>query len=136
VSGPGPVLVVEDDGDIRDLLLSHLARLGYEVRGVPTGEAALQVAAAERPSLVVLDILLPGIDGWEVARRLRVEPGLAGVPVVIASILDPPPAGDAPVEPAGYLVKPFRAAQLGELTARLLGCTGPAHPDISSESGC
>ena len=67
------VLVVDDDETIRELLQSYLQREGFEVEGAADGEAAVRVARAFRPEVVVLDVLLPGLDGLEVLRRLQAE---------------------------------------------------------------
>ena len=68
------ILVVEDEKDIRELVRFHLEQEGYTVREADSGESALAQVAAERPALVVLDIMLPGTDGLEVCRRLREQP--------------------------------------------------------------
>ncbi|MDR7406272.1 MAG: response regulator transcription factor [Armatimonadota bacterium] len=73
------VLVVDDDEAILSLLGSYLAREGFEVQTAGDGEAALAAARTSRPDVVVLDVLLPGLDGLEVLRRLRAE----GEPYVI-----------------------------------------------------
>ena len=116
----GPVLIVEDDDDIRGLLRHRLSRWPYEVAEAATGEAALEIARARRPVLVLLDIVLPGIDGWEVLRQLRADPDLAGVPVVVVSIVDDPGEGDRP-SVQGYLQKPFHAAGVDQVVGELLG---------------
>ena len=71
---PRPILVVEDDDDVRDLLSRRLTHLGHEVLTAGSGEEALELAGESPPTLVVLDIRLPGIDGWEFLRRLRASP--------------------------------------------------------------
>jgi adenylate cyclase len=119
-----PVLLVEDDHDIRGLLRHRLARWPLEIVEAASGEIALEMARAQRPALIVLDILLPGIDGWEVLRRLRGDPQLADVPVVIVSIVDDPGEDDRP-EVQGYLQKPFRAAAVDHLFGELLGDIDP-----------
>ncbi|MDR7561915.1 MAG: response regulator, partial [Armatimonadota bacterium] len=73
------VLVVDDDEAILSLLGSYLAREGFEVQTAGNGDAALVAARTFRPDVVVLDVLLPGVDGLEVLRRLRAE----GEPYVI-----------------------------------------------------
>jgi two-component system, OmpR family, alkaline phosphatase synthesis response regulator PhoP len=65
------ILVVEDEEDIQDLVRFHLAREGYQVRGVVTGEDALAAIKQHSWDLVLLDLMLPGIDGLSVARRIR-----------------------------------------------------------------
>lgn len=117
---PDTVLVIEDERDIAALLRKRVERLGHEVVSVASGEEGLARARARRPSLVLLDIRLPGIDGWEVLDQLRDQPELADVPVVIVSIVDDPKEGRAR-EVQGYLVKPFRRASLDRLVTNLLG---------------
>jgi DNA-binding response OmpR family regulator len=77
------VFLVEDEEDIRNLVRFHLEQDGYAVRGAESGEEALRVVNAERPALVLLDLMLPGIDGVEVCRRLRTDPSTAPVPIII-----------------------------------------------------
>ena len=65
------ILVVEDEDDIRELLRYNLAKEGYQVTGSASGEEALKAVKAARPDLLVLDLMLPGMDGLEVCRFLR-----------------------------------------------------------------
>jgi two-component system alkaline phosphatase synthesis response regulator PhoP len=65
------ILIVEDEDDIRELLHYHLTREGYRVIAVATGEEAIRVLPREKPDLIVLDLMLPGIDGFEVCRQVR-----------------------------------------------------------------
>jgi two-component system OmpR family response regulator len=112
------VLVVEDDRDIRGLLRRRIERLGHDVVEAATGEAALELAREHRPMLVMLDIQLPGIDGWEVLRRLRDDDEFGDIPVMVVSIVEDPGTGArAPVQ--GYVLKPFRAAEIDGLVRRL-----------------
>jgi len=77
------ILVVEDEKDIRDLVRFHLEQEGWAVREADTGEAALAQVAAERPALVVLDLMLPGTDGLEVCRRLRAGHATHSIPIIM-----------------------------------------------------
>jgi len=77
------VLIVEDEPDIRDLLAFHLEREGYQVGKSRTGADALRQIAASPPDLVLLDLMLPEIDGLEVCRRLRGDPRTASLPIVM-----------------------------------------------------
>jgi len=77
------VLIVEDEKDLQDLLKFNLERDGYKVHCVSSGEKALQVARDEVPDLVLLDLMLPGVDGLNVCRTLKSEPETAHVPVVM-----------------------------------------------------
>jgi CheY-like chemotaxis protein len=121
------VLVVDDEPDIRSLLATRIRRLGWTVHTAGTGEEALAATAAAAPALVVLDVLLPGIDGWETLRRLRADPALAGVPVLVVSICDPH-ADVAALGVAGYLVKPFTAADVERAVRSAVGEPNPPTP--------
>jgi signal transduction histidine kinase/DNA-binding response OmpR family regulator len=83
----GRVLVIDDDESIRELLQRLLAREGYEVRCVQTGSDGLAIAASFHPEIVVLDILMPGMDGWSVLTQLKKLPEMANVPVVLHSMM-------------------------------------------------
>jgi DNA-binding response OmpR family regulator len=77
------VLVVDDEKDLVDLISYNLARGGYEVLTAYDGKDALETAQREVPDLVVLDLMLPGLDGTEVARRLKADSRTAGIPIVM-----------------------------------------------------
>ncbi len=77
------VLVVDDEKDVRDLVRFNLENHGYRTAGAATGEAALQKARAEPPDLIVLDLMLPGIDGLEVCRALKRDHRTAAIPVIM-----------------------------------------------------
>jgi DNA-binding response OmpR family regulator len=79
------ILVVDDDPTVSDVVRRYLERAGYQVRLAADGHGALASFARERPDLVVLDLMLPGIDGLEVCRRLRT--GADGVPIVMLTAL-------------------------------------------------
>ncbi len=80
-------LVIEDNHEARLLLAAQLESLGFMVRHVPSGEAALELAQAITPDLITLDILLPGMDGWEFLAQLKTVPNWAEVPVVVVSVV-------------------------------------------------
>jgi two-component system, OmpR family, phosphate regulon response regulator PhoB len=77
------ILVVEDESDIAALVAYHLARESYRVRTVGDGADALRVVEAERPDLVVLDLMLPTVSGLDVLRELRKQPELESLPVIL-----------------------------------------------------
>ncbi len=77
------VLVVEDEEDIQQMVCYNLLRRGYRVASATSGEEALEFLAGERPDLVLLDIMLPGISGIDICRRIRKEPLTASVPVIM-----------------------------------------------------
>ena len=77
------ILIVEDEPDLQELVRHHLARERYDVAAAGDGETALREAHRRVPDLVVLDLMLPGIDGLEVCRRLKGDPRTAAVPIVM-----------------------------------------------------
>jgi phosphate regulon transcriptional regulator PhoB len=80
---PRDILVVEDEPDIRNLVVHHLERDGFHCRTASSGSEALRTALTQPPDLVVLDLMLPELDGLEVCRRLRRDPATAAVPIVM-----------------------------------------------------
>jgi len=79
------ILVIEDDEDIQELVRFNLEKEGYEVTGVTSGEKGLESVASRIPDLLVLDLMLPGVDGLEVCRRLKSDPATRDIPIVILS---------------------------------------------------
>ena len=76
------ILLVEDNEMNRDMLSRRLVRRGYEVTIALDGEQGLALAAAEKPALILMDMSLPGIDGWEATRRLKAAPETRSIPVI------------------------------------------------------
>jgi two-component system, OmpR family, phosphate regulon response regulator PhoB len=79
----GTILIVEDEPDIAELVRYHLEKAGLPARVVADAKQALDLIAREQPALVVLDLMLPGLDGMEVCRRLRGSPATRGIPVIM-----------------------------------------------------
>jgi CheY-like chemotaxis protein len=111
------VLVVEDNTDSAETLGMLLTIAGHEVRMAHSGPEAVRVAAEWRPGVVLCDIGLPGFDGWEVARRLRADPGTAGARLVAVTAYDSDEARDRSREAGfdGHLVKPASFDELQRL---------------------
>ena len=108
------VLVVEDEPDIRDLLAFHLEREGFQVTRATTGPEALRQLRVAPPDLVILDLMLPEMDGLEVCRRLRADPATAALPVIMLTA-----KGDEVDRVVGlemgaddYVVKPFSPKEM------------------------
>jgi CheY-like chemotaxis protein len=76
------ILLAEDDDMSRDMLSRRLARRGYEVVTATDGEQAFRLAGSEAPDLILLDMSLPVVDGWETARRIKAEPGARRIPII------------------------------------------------------
>ncbi len=77
------ILVVDDEEDILELVHYNLAKEGYQVETVATGEEALAAARRRKPDLVLLDLMLPGLDGLEVCKKLKADPATAPIPIVM-----------------------------------------------------
>jgi DNA-binding response OmpR family regulator len=117
------VLVADDDEDILGLVSFRLERSGYEVAAAKDGEEALRLARELSPALVVLDVMMPRLDGYEVARRLREDEATRGIPVILLTAL----AQEADVARGfesgadDYLRKPFSPQELAARVQAVLG---------------
>jgi DNA-binding response OmpR family regulator len=130
VEAPARILVVEDDPTVSEVVVKYLEREGFEVETVGDGNAALERAGAERPDLVVLDIMLPGIDGLEVCRRIRAQ---APVPIIMLTALGEESDRVIGLELGAddYVAKPFSPR---ELTARVKAVLRRAQAPLSSDA--
>jgi len=81
----GTVLVVEDEPDVAELIRYHLAKEGYDVRLAASGGDAVKYAVSLQPDLILLDIMVPQLNGWEVCRRLKQDPETRGLPVIMVT---------------------------------------------------
>ncbi|MDH3474596.1 MAG: response regulator [Rhodospirillales bacterium] len=117
------VLVVEDD----ELLVKVLERLltvgGFAVRAAGNGEEALEMAEIERPDLIILDGMLPGMHGFEILRSLREAPGLGEIPVIFLTAQDREEdiVRGLSLGASDYIVKPFKPKELMVRVTRALG---------------
>jgi DNA-binding response OmpR family regulator len=119
---PTTILVADDDPDIRRLVAFTLRRRGHAVVEAATGDDALALARAHRPDLVVLDVMMPGLSGLDVASALASDADLRHTPVVLVSAkgqVSEVAAGLAAGARA-YVVKPFAPAELAARCAELL----------------
>jgi phosphoserine phosphatase RsbU/P len=118
---PGCILIVDDKEDNRELLSRHLPPLGYSVQMADNGQHALESVAATPPDVILLDILMPGLDGVEVLGRLKADPATAHIPVIMLSALDDEQGIARCIEMGAedYLAKPFNPVFL---RARLGAC--------------
>jgi DNA-binding response OmpR family regulator len=82
-AGKQTILVVDDERDLVDLITYNLQRNGYGVLSATTGDAALEIAAREMPNLILLDLMLPGTSGTEVARKLKADSRTSGIPIIM-----------------------------------------------------
>jgi len=113
---PGDVLVVDDDPDIRDAMVRLLNHAGYSARTAENGRRALEAVEARKPAVVLLDILMPVMDGWECARELRARYG--AIPIVVITAAEHARARSAEVGADHVLPKPFEIKSLLTLIER------------------
>ena len=116
------ILLVDDDPEVVRLFGYALKRADYEVMEALNGEVALRQAHQTPPDLIVLDVMMPGLDGYEVARRLRARPETAAVPIVIltARALVPDHVGGMQAGATAYLVKPVMPSVLLQTLREIL----------------
>ena len=120
------ILIIEDEESLLKLETILLTVNGYEVSGASTGKAALEKLSCEQFDLVLLDIMLPDIDGYEICSRIKEDPRHAGIPVVM--LTGRKSSGDqergASCGADAYLTKPFKSAMIIEVIERLLPGSG------------
>ena len=121
-AAPRRVMVVDDEPAMRVLVRVNLQVEGIEVVEARDGPEALEVATREHPDLLLLDVMMPGLDGWEVARRLGAAPGTRDIPILFMTALAGPEDRRRGFEAGGvgYIVKPFDPILLGERVNRTL----------------
>lgn len=110
----GTVLVIDDDSHVRDLIARTLSKSGFEVIAASNGQEGIEAARRIRPDVITLDVMMGGIDGWEVLNQLKDDPELADVPVVMLTMVDDKKRGFA-LGAADYLTKPIDRKRLIDL---------------------
>lgn len=103
------ILIVDDEDDILSLVEHHLSREGYRTLAARTGEDALATARAESPDLIILDLMLPGLDGLDVCRILKRDPETSTIPIIMltAKSEDADVVAGLELGADDYMVKPF-----------------------------
>jgi two-component system cell cycle response regulator DivK len=116
------VLIVEDNSDMRDLLCHVLERLYFVPVLARHGKEGLEKAIAEKPQLILLDMMMPVMDGWEAARTLRANPDTKNIPILATTALFRPHELKTCLEVGcnGYIVKPFSCLDLQTKIRELL----------------
>ena len=116
------VLVIDDEAPIRLLCRVNLEAEGMEVLEAATGTSGLELARAERPDVVLLDVMMPGLDGWNVAEHMLDDPTLESIPVVFltarAELRDR--ARGLGIGGVDYITKPFNPVELAPLVESVL----------------
>ena len=112
------VLVIDDDPLVADLLRRTLVKDGYRVEYAENGEKGLQLARQLRPDAITLDVMMPGLDGWQVMTRLKSDPELCDIPVILLSIVNDRKTGFA-LGATEYLTKPLDRERLTSVLRRI-----------------
>lgn len=117
------ILVIEDELNIQKLVKANLTAGGYQVLVAANGEEGLRLAQAEYPNLILLDLMMPGMSGWDVLMVLKTNQKLRKIPVIIMTAAVP--EGEEykirSMRAAGYLVKPFSIDELLRQVKQVLG---------------
>ncbi len=112
------ILVVDDDENIRDLLRLHLAAAGYEVQVAPDAIAAGYSVLKSPPDLIITDVNMPHMDGFEFVAALKADTSLPRIPVIFLTSVDDGDARGRELGAVGYVTKPVRADRLLSVVAQ------------------
>jgi CheY-like chemotaxis protein len=121
------LLIVDDEQPVRDLLTLLFEDIGYRTLEAPHGKAALRIVEAERPDLVLTDVMMPIMDGVELCERLKTDPATASIPVLLMSAAGR--LANTAHHADATIAKPFNLDKLEQLVQRWLS---PAGPDDAS----
>jgi len=123
---PPVILVVDDDPVIVKLLEINFRLEGFQLRTATSGRRAIEIIREARPALVLLDLMMPGIDGWEVRRAMLEDPATAAIPVVVVSARsqDEDRRQGYALGVTDYVTKPFDPAELVETVRAALHRSG------------
>lgn len=128
------ILLVDDDSTLLSVLARHMTREGFDVRTAPSGVAALAALEGAWPALLVVDLMMPGMDGFELCRRVK---RIADLPIIVLSAID---AGEAKVQALelyaeDYVTKPFNPEELAARVHRVLRRTPGARTSMTLDGG-
>jgi CheY-like chemotaxis protein len=114
------VLVVDDDPDILEALSEILEAEGFEIRRARNGKEALEKLEPNPPQLILLDLMMPVMDGWEFAQRMRQKPSVATIPIIVLSADRNVGSKATDIGAVGHLAKPFELNDLLDMVRRSL----------------
>ncbi|HET9877748.1 MAG TPA: response regulator transcription factor [Candidatus Limnocylindria bacterium] len=128
------VLLVDDDPTILSVLARRLAREGFDVRTAPSGPAALSALERGWPAILVVDLMMPGMDGFELSRRVK---RIADLPIIVLSAVDASESKVRALEDYAedYITKPFDPDELVARVQRVLRRASGGRPDITLDGG-
>jgi len=118
----GRILVVDDEPDVLELEQAMLTRAGYEVDVAADGPTALRLVDGSRYDLIILDVMMPGLDGFDVCREIKADPRHAGIPVLFLTARDEPKSLLKGFDAGAsmYISKPFSEAKLLAMVQTLI----------------
>nr|WP_227027821.1 response regulator [Corallococcus soli] len=120
-AGSPVVLVVDDDPDILEALSEILEAEGFEIRRARNGKEALERLEPDPPQLILLDLMMPVMDGWEFAQRMRQKPSVASIPLIVLSADRNVGSKAKDIGAVGHLAKPFELNDLLAMVRHSLG---------------
>jgi signal transduction histidine kinase/CheY-like chemotaxis protein len=126
------ILVIDDDPAVRDLMSRYLIKSGLQPVTAADGEEGLKLAKQIRPRIITLDVVMPGTDGWGILGRLKADPELAGIPVIMVTIVDNEVRG-MKLGASSYVVKPVDRDLLAELIKKHRGTQSSNHEQAPVE---
>ena len=124
------VLVVDDDPDILEALAEILEAEGFDVRRARNGKEALDKLEPEPPHLILLDLMMPVMDGWEFSQRMKTRPTASAVPVIVLSADRTVSTKAREIGAVGHLAKPFELNDLLEMVRTSLSASGSAAKSV------
>jgi len=124
------ILIIEDHADMRELLAWQIELMGFMPISAKQGREGVEKALSEKPQLIIMDIMMPGMDGWEAAKQIRAHPDIKDTPILAATALfrdsDLKNCMDAGCN--GYIVKPFTFQELQSKVRELIPSAGTPFP--------
>jgi CheY-like chemotaxis protein len=124
------VLIIEDHGDMRDLLTWQIELMGFTPIAANRGNEGVEKALREKPQLIIMDIMMPGMDGWEAAREIRAHAETKDIPILAATALFRDSDLKSCIEAGcnGYIVKPFTFEELQAKVRELIPAASTTYP--------
>jgi DNA-binding response OmpR family regulator len=124
------ILIIEDHSDMRELLMWQIELMGFMPITAKRGKEGVEMALSEKPELIIMDIMMPGMDGWEAAREIRAHAETKEIPILAATALFRDSDLKTCIE-AGcndYIVKPFTFQELQGKVRELIPSTSTTYP--------
>jgi DNA-binding response OmpR family regulator len=124
------ILIIEDHGDMRELLMWQIELMGFMPITAKRGREGVEIALSEKPELIIMDIMMPGMDGWEAAREIRAHAETKHIPILAATALFRDSDLKTCLEAGcnGYIVKPFTFQELQGKVRELIPSTSTTYP--------